>query len=33
MATNKKLKLCHDNQQKPQILSKFGFHVVQNIRI
>ena len=24
---------CHDNQQKPKILSKFGFHAVQNIWI
>ena len=24
---------CHGNQQKPQILSKFGFHAVQNIWI
>ena len=25
MATNKRLQVCHGNQQKPQILSKFGF--------
>ena len=24
---------CHGNQQKPQMLSKFGFHAVQNIWI